>query len=44
MMRFGAFVVIRDSDMDAGTFADEHWHFDGACTMVFLPEKWSRQS
>ena len=38
MMRFGAFVVARCSDMDAGTFADEQWWFECACMMVFLLE------
>ena len=34
-MRFRAFVVVRESDVDAGTFADEQWWFKCACTMVF---------
>ena len=42
MMRFRAFVIIRDSDVDASAFADEQWQFESACTMVFPPEKWSR--
>ena len=41
-MRFGAFVVVRDSDVDAGAFADEQWQFKCTCAMVFPPEKWSR--
>ena len=39
MMRFGAFVIIGDSDMDAGGCADEQWQFKCTCTMVFLLEK-----
>ena len=30
--------------MDTGTFTDEQWQFECTCTMVFLPEKWSRWS
>ena len=43
MMRFEAFVIIGDSNVDAGRFADEPWQFQCACTMVFLLEDWSRQ-
>ena len=43
-MRFRAFVVIRDPDVDAGTFADKQWWFECARPMFFPPEKWSRQS
>ena len=43
-MRFGAFVIIGDSDVDASRCADEPWQFQCTCTMVFLLEKWSRQS
>ena len=37
-MRFRAFVVARDSDVDACTFADEQGWFECACVMVFPPE------
>ena len=43
-MRFGAFVIIGDSDVDVGRCTDEPWQFECACAMVFLPKKWSRQS
>ena len=43
-MRFRAFIIIGDSDVDAGRFADEPWQFQCTCAMVFLPEEWSRQS
>ena len=36
--------MIRDSDVDAGRCADKQWQFKCTCAMVFLPEKWSRQS
>ena len=39
--RFGAFVIIGGSNMDAGWFADEPWQFQCACSMVFPPEIWS---
>ena len=42
MMRFGAFIIIGDSGMDTGRFADESWQFQCACTVVFPPEEWSR--
>ena len=35
MMMFGAFIVARDLDMDAGTFADEQGWFECTCVMVF---------
>ena len=38
MMRFGAFVVARGSDMDAGIFADKQKWFKCTCAMVFPPE------
>ena len=34
-MRFGAFVVARGSDMDAGIFADKQRWFECTCMMVF---------
>ena len=37
-MRFGAFVVARGSNMDAGIFADKQRWFECAWTMVFLLE------
>ena len=37
-MRFRAFIVARDSDVDASTFADEQGWFECTCTMVFLLE------
>ena len=40
MTRFGAFVIIGGSDMDAGRFADEPWWFQ--CAVVFPLEDWSR--
>ena len=43
-MRFGAFVIIGDSDMDAGGCANKPWWFQCTCTMIFPLEKWSRQS
>ena len=33
-MRFGAFVVARDSDTDTDAFADEQGWFKCACLMV----------
>ena len=41
-MRFAAFVIIGDSEMDASRCTDEQWQFECTCTMVFPPEKWSR--
>ena len=38
MTRFGAFVVARHSDVDAGVFADEQGWFECKCAMVFPPE------
>ena len=35
MMRFRTFIVIRDSNVDASTFADEQWWFECTCAMVF---------
>ena len=35
MTRFRAFVVARDSDVDADTFADEQGWFECTCPMVF---------
>ena len=43
-MRFGAFVIIGDSDVDASRCADKPWWSQCACAMVFLLEKWSRWS
>ena len=43
-MRFGAFIIIGDSNVDAAICANEPWWFQCTCAMVFLPEKWSRQS
>ena len=37
-MRFEAFVVIGDSDVDACRYADEPWQFQCTCTMVFQLE------
>ena len=42
MTRFGAFIIIGDSDVDSGGFTDEPWQFQCTCTMVFLAEKWNR--
>ena len=38
MMRFRAFVVVRDSNVDASTFGDKQWWFECTCAMVFPPE------
>ena len=43
-MRSGAFIIIGNSDVDAGGCTDEPWQFQCTCAMVFPPEKWSRQS
>ena len=43
-MRFRAFIIIGDSDVNAGRCADKQWWFQCTCAMVFLPEKWSRWS
>ena len=37
-MRFGAFIVARNSNVDAGTFEDEQGWFECTCAMVSLPE------
>ena len=44
MTWFGAFVIIGDSNVDASRCANKPWQFQCSCTMVFPPEKWSRQS
>ena len=38
MTRFGAFVIIGNSDVDAGGCTDEPLWFQCACAMVFPPE------
>ena len=43
-MRFRAFIIIGDPDVDASGCTDEPWQFQCTCTMVFPPEKCSRQS
>ena len=37
-MRFGAFIVARDSNMDTGAFADEQGWFECTCAMIFPQE------
>ena len=37
-----AFIVTRDSSVDASRFADKLWHFLCACAVVFPPEDQSR--